>query len=586
MSRNQGMSAHTAPAAATMSRSHTSYSTAENGTPSSQYVNDLQSSQQAEPSYCFVEEQDPQYTWTSSASSYSTHAMHHTSVQEFEPSVYIEQMPFETNDTPRFPPQLNVVTDGSRRTSTSMQSRPSPSSGYSGPWTPDTEDYNTPNTPLSCALTHAPTLDGDVSRHPSIGGPMSMLRLESSASSFSHLPIAEESAFSNYGSSAVKSSDLTANSHSHLVSHADFDHGAYGDSAYSPLSFFPSSTPMTPSVKPQSSLSSLNATHAQAQGRIVELEGPTREQTSRMLAAKHQHRRNTISVPQPPTQTATPEQPRVLRIPSDDGKSTRSVAAISRTPYRRPQKPKLTCPHCSDHPEGFRGDHELTRHMQRQHSTRRKCWVANDVSEGKKLLANCKHCRIGKKYYAYYNLAAHLRRLHFNKRDKASGRGRRRRGAPIPDEEKKGGKSGGDSPSIEELKEQGWIKEVEEDVLPDSLTPFEESSDSEGSYVMGANHLPPSFNDPMASQLQIPNNAGINIQPAQAQQLAGPVVADFDVTQLSYANDISMTNFDNTDFFNVYPAPQSCGVESASLYFHPQQQVTMPTAVHLEPQFM
>jgi len=139
----------------------------------------------------------------------------------------------------------------------------------------------------------------------------------------------------------------------------------------------------------------------------------------------------------------------MMRIKSKDG-TIKEVAAIARAPYVRPKHPKTICDQCDEHPEGFRGEHELRRHRERAHAVIRKMWVTVDHSPEKNFLANCNACRTGKKYGAYYNAAEHLRRAHFNPRK----RGRKAKGG-----EKRGGKGGGDWPPMEELK-QHWIKEV------------------------------------------------------------------------------------------------------------------------------
>lgn len=73
---------------------------------------------------------------------------------------------------------------------------------------------------------------------------------------------------------------------------------------------------------------------------------------------------------------------------------------------KRTSVPKLICPHCNDHPDGFRGEHELQRHVSRAHSKIRKVWVCVDSSPDRSFLANCKACRTKKRYGAYYNAAA------------------------------------------------------------------------------------------------------------------------------------------------------------------------------------
>jgi hypothetical protein len=141
----------------------------------------------------------------------------------------------------------------------------------------------------------------------------------------------------------------------------------------------------------------------------------------------------------------------MTRIKSADG-SSKTVGVISKTPYVRPQHPKIHCPHCPERP-CFRGTHELDRHIARAHATRRKGYICIDYSPDKKFLANCKHCRNKKVYGAYYNAAAHLRRAHFHPR---------KRGRKGKNDEKRGGIGGGDHPAMDYLK-QHWIKEVEVD---------------------------------------------------------------------------------------------------------------------------
>ncbi|EON62132.1 hypothetical protein W97_01351 [Coniosporium apollinis CBS 100218] len=142
----------------------------------------------------------------------------------------------------------------------------------------------------------------------------------------------------------------------------------------------------------------------------------------------------------------------MMRIKSQDG-SSKDVAIIPKQPYVRPTHPKVYCTMCIDCP-GFRGEHELRRHTDRLHSKTRKVWVTVDASHDGNFLKGCKQCRNSKKYGAYYNAAAHLRRAHFNPRK----RGRKSKG-----DEKRGGKAGGDYPPMDYLK-QNWMKEVEERV--------------------------------------------------------------------------------------------------------------------------
>ncbi|KAI1324418.1 hypothetical protein F5Y16DRAFT_402481 [Xylariaceae sp. FL0255] len=136
-------------------------------------------------------------------------------------------------------------------------------------------------------------------------------------------------------------------------------------------------------------------------------------------------------------------------------------AAISRPKYVRPKQPKVFCDQCNEHKDGFRGEHELRRHKDAKHQQRVKKYICVDPKE-KGLpvnvtivnsLAKCKACKSQKKYGAYYNAAAHLRRTHF--KEKPSRSKHRNSGS---EDEKRGGKGGGDWPSMHELK--NWMKEI------------------------------------------------------------------------------------------------------------------------------
>ncbi|KAJ5528299.1 hypothetical protein N7513_012458 [Penicillium frequentans] len=143
---------------------------------------------------------------------------------------------------------------------------------------------------------------------------------------------------------------------------------------------------------------------------------------------------------------------KMVRISPMDG-TAKEVAAIPKASIHRPPRQKTYCTLCTDQPEGFHGEHELRRHMDRVHATVRKVWVCVDISPDKSFLANCKACRNGKKYGANYNAAAHLRRTHFN----PCQRGRGGRGK---DSEKRGGKGGGNHPPMEVLKH--WMRQTVE----------------------------------------------------------------------------------------------------------------------------
>jgi hypothetical protein len=167
---------------------------------------------------------------------------------------------------------------------------------------------------------------------------------------------------------------------------------------------------------------------------------------SRPLAPKH-----TLS----PTNTtnneqSTPSTAQLAQIQTPDGLS-KTVGLLSKTPYVRPSHPKIMCAHCSERPDGFRGTHELDRHIARAHAAVRKGFICVAPSFDAKFLDNCKHCRNKKVYGAYYNAAAHLRRAHFHPR---------KRGRKGKNDEKRGGIGGGDHPAMDWLK-MHWIRELE-----------------------------------------------------------------------------------------------------------------------------
>lgn len=127
-----------------------------------------------------------------------------------------------------------------------------------------------------------------------------------------------------------------------------------------------------------------------------------------------------------------------------------SKIAISKAKYQRPTHEKIKCTLCNMKPDGYRGPHELRRHVENKHGETRKVWVCVDRSPDRKFLSNCKQCREKKRYGAYYNAACHLRRIHWNPREKGkktdkSGKAR-------------GGNGGGDYPPMDTLKL--WMEEI------------------------------------------------------------------------------------------------------------------------------
>jgi hypothetical protein len=180
-------------------------------------------------------------------------------------------------------------------------------------------------------------------------------------------------------------------------------------------------------------------------------------------------------------------------------------ASRMRTSYQRPPLRRVYCAKCNEYPEGFRGEHELRRHNDAKHAALVKRWICTqppnyspNSPQPVVPLTKCKACATEKRYGAYYNAAAHLRRAHFNPN--------------------RGGKASGDWPSMSILKD--WMKEVRQsiDAANDRM---DDSSDEEddSEYRSAADYISPQRPGP---SMEVPRLAPAPPPPLQTQQPLPP----------------------------------------------------------------
>lgn len=209
-------------------------------------------------------------------------------------------------------------------------------------------------------------------------------------------------------------------------------------------------------------------------------------------------------------------QPKMVLVKGEDG-TVKHKAEITRTTRQQPPRKTTFCQFCTEQPQGFHGEHELRRHIERHHTSYRKVWICKEADPNRNFLAGCKACRNGKTYGANYNAAAHLRRAHFNPcKNRRGGRGKK--------SENRGGMGGGNWPSMEDLK--AWMyeqyevnvkgKTIVQDFSPDTVYPAPDMND-----LMACN---PSLSDPHQDQQA---HQGFTVDHRNMEQL---VTTGYDLT--------------------------------------------------------
>lgn len=233
----------------------------------------------------------------------------------------------------------------------------------------------------------------------------------------------------------VTSSDATLDEFSHDLSHRSFSMPVLPEhinSFISPNQSFPVSQQSSCQLSRSSSISTPKHNVSM---RSPSLSHPASQKRSNTA---HPNPSVKISKPSPQQQASTSAQPQPKLLPktkspttktaaatldvnsesmsrklSDHGKEVVGIPRLDRQASangsggRATAHQGLKCPHCNARAKGYRGDHELARHMARAHpGSTRKAWICVDGSPDGKFLSKCKFCIEKKEYGAYYNAAA------------------------------------------------------------------------------------------------------------------------------------------------------------------------------------
>jgi hypothetical protein len=308
---------------------------------------------------------------------------------------------------------------------------------YSSSPTTSDAGLTTASTATSAAMTRCNTND-------ILCDSIGMLRVESSNSHCDISVASDSTAVDGYKADNFVFHDSSFSSLEDVsVSHSQSSF--HGNQSFVP---FPSRTQMERSLSQESDASSSSSSSQGSQSRLSRrVQEQNAQSKARPLAPKLEYHEDSSSV--------KAKMPKIVKITASDGTISHK-AEIPRTTRQQPPRKTTFCKTCDDHPQGFHGDHELRRHIERHHSKYRKVWICKDNTVNGDPrpvipLTNCKACRNNKTYGANYNAAAHLRRAHFYPcKNKRGGRGKVSEG--------RGGMGGGDEPPMDVLK--NWMYET------------------------------------------------------------------------------------------------------------------------------
>ena len=366
-------------------------------------------------------------------------------VQDYSPADFLSQSP-DLTSTPCVSVTLSPTLErGELQTQDFSYLSTSSRSDYTWPISysssPPTSDagLTIASTATSSAMSRSNTDDV-------LSGTIGMLRVDSSASHCNY-SVASDSTIDackvdDVAAQTFPQSSFSSLDENSVVSQSQtsfFDNQSYVS--------FPSQTEMKRLPSEESNASSLSSSSQGSQSRMSRRVSEQNAQSkARPLAPKKECHDDSSST--------KAREPKIVEVTSDDG-TIRHKAEIPRTTRQQPQRKTTFCQLCEDHPQGFHGEHELRRHIERHHANYRKVWICKDntLTDGRRPivpLLNCKACRNNKTYGANYNAAAHLRRAHFFPcKNKRGGRGKVSEG--------RGGMGGGEEPPMDELK--NWMYE-------------------------------------------------------------------------------------------------------------------------------